>query len=295
MTYSLDQVAAASRLFSAAVFKDMAKTGRSAVFGRLASELDPIRKLRSSNTVGDAFDAVFAVLRVVGQRDEYVYKAALTQRVLLGTHSLNTASMLTEFRAGRCKADLVILNGTATVYEIKSERDSLTRLAEQLDAYRRVFARVFVISSECHVRPVEQIAPDDVGILGLSRRNQITEFRPALDVPERICPVTVLESLRTTEAIELVNSLGRQVPAVSNMRLRAALRDEIQQLDPADLHRAMVRVLKRTRNLAPLSNLVNGLPSSLSAAALSYPIRRQDHERVVKATSTTLAEARGWA
>lgn len=273
----------------------MAKTGRSAIFGRLARELDPIRSLPCDKTVADAFDAAFAMLRTVGHRNEYVYKAALTQRVLLGTHNLNTASMLTEFRVGRCKADLVILNGTATVYEIKSERDSLTRLAEQLDAYRRVFARVYVISSECHIRAVQRMAPDDVGILGLTRRGQITQIRPAIDLPDRICPATLLESLRTTEAVKLVAALGRTVPAVSNTRLRSALREEIQQLNRADVHRAMVKVLKRTRNLAPLSDLVNGLPSSLSAAALTCPIRRQDHGRVVEAMRTPLVDARRWA
>ncbi|MEI9986083.1 MAG: sce7726 family protein [Aliidongia sp.] len=64
---------------------------------------------------------------------------SVTQKILMGKHSLRTASMLNEFRAGSCKADLVILNGTATVYEIKSERDSLTRLA---NLGRELHARV---------------------------------------------------------------------------------------------------------------------------------------------------------
>ena len=79
-------------------------------------------------TVGDAFNSAFATLKIAGFRDEYVYRAALTHKILMGTHSLRTASMLSEFRTGACKADLVILNGTATVYEIKSERDSLIAL-----------------------------------------------------------------------------------------------------------------------------------------------------------------------
>src|SRR4029453_5364083 len=97
------------------------------------------------------FDAAFAVLKKGGLRDEYIYKAALTHRVLLGKHSLKTASMLTEFRAGDCKADISILNGTTTVFEIKSERDSLTRLARQIENYKRVFASVFVIGGENYV------------------------------------------------------------------------------------------------------------------------------------------------
>lgn len=75
-----------------------------------------------NSRVADAFEAALSILRTGHHRDEYVYKAALTQKVLLGTHSLKTACMINEFRVADCKADLVILNGTAAVYEIKSER-----------------------------------------------------------------------------------------------------------------------------------------------------------------------------
>ena len=81
--------------------------------------------------------------------------------------------MLSEFRAGTCKADLVILNGTSTVYEIKSERDSLVRLSNQVKNYKRVFAMVNVITSEGFVKSVCTTVPDDVGVMCLSKRYHI--------------------------------------------------------------------------------------------------------------------------
>src|SRR3546814_11853290 len=114
----------------------------------------------------------------------------------MGTHSLRTASMLNEFRAGSCKADLVILNGTATVYEIKSERDSLARLANQIENYKRVFAKVNVIASEGHVEGVLTTVPDDVGVMCLSKRYRITNIREAVDWPARLLPVTLFDTMR---------------------------------------------------------------------------------------------------
>lgn len=149
------ELAVFSRLFSSAVFREMAKKGRSGLFKRLAGEVGLSGLCNADATVGDAFDLAFGVLRVAGQRDEYIYRSAISHKILMGTHSLRTASMLTEFRAGTCKADLVILNGTATVYEIKSERDSLARLANQVANYKKVFAKVNVIASEDH-EPVRQ-------------------------------------------------------------------------------------------------------------------------------------------
>ena len=122
MSLDSSELSAISRLFSSAVFREMAEKGRSSLFAKLLKEINVISPGKLSR-VANVFDAAFDVLRAAGRRDEYIYRAALTHKVLLGTHSLNTASMLSEFRVGGCKADVAILNGTATVYEIKSERD----------------------------------------------------------------------------------------------------------------------------------------------------------------------------
>lgn len=283
-----------TRLFSAGVFREMAKKGQSPLFARLVG-LTKVRDRCASNaTVGDAFDSAFAVLKTTGLRDEYVYRAALTHKVLMGTHSLKTACMLNEFRAGACKADLAILNGTATVYEIKSERDSLTRLANQVKNYKKVFAKVYVIAGETHVRGVLETVPEDVGVMCLSRRYQIRTVREAVDRPDRICTATVFESLRSVEACALLKDLGVAIPDVPNTLLHAEMRECFRRLKPEDVHVAMVKILKRTRDLAPLSQLVDRLPLSLHAAALSIQVRRSDHDRVIEAVRTPLDDAMAW-
>jgi hypothetical protein len=292
--FSAAQLSALTRLFSAAVFREMAKKGRSGLFRRLVEQADLIARADPRATVGDTFDSAFEILKVAGHRDEYIYRAAISQQVLMGTHSLRTASMLNEFRVGSCKADLVILNGTATVYEIKSERDSLARLANQVENYKRVFANVNVIASEGHVEGVLATVPDDVGVLCLSKRYQITPVRKAIDCPARICPVTVFESLRSAEAVAILRAMGVTVPAVPNTQRHAAMRDLFATLDPAALHVEMVRTLKRTRDLAPLGDFVDRLPESLQAAALSVSVRRADHSRLVDAVATPLRAATDW-
>ncbi len=294
METNASQLAAMARFFSSAVFRDLARSGQSPLFARLLRLTDIQPRCGGDATVGQAFESAFSVLKRVGHRHEYVYRAALTQRVLMGTHSLNTASMLTEFRAGTCKADLVILNGTATVYEIKSERDSLTRLANQVANYKKVFAKVYVIASTDHVGGVMKTVPPDVGVLELSSRHQISTVREADDLPGRICPATVLESLRAPEAAAILSRLGVPVPDVPNTLRHAAMRELFAKLEPEAVHIAMVQVLKKTRALAPLRDLIDRLPPSLHAAALSIQIRRADHERLVKAVSSKLDRAQAW-
>lgn len=289
------QLAVFSRLFSSAVFREMAKKGRSGLFRRLADEAGLADLCASSASVGDAFDRAFSVLRVAGQRDEYIYRSAVSHKILMGTHSLRTASMLTEFRAGTCKADLVILNGTATVYEIKSERDTLARLTNQVENYKKVFAKVNVIASEDHVAAVLASVPEETGVLCLSKRYQISTEREGINRPEKICPLTVLQSLRSAEAIAILKALGREVPRVPNTQLHGALRMIYSDLDPELLHAEMVRTLKRTRNLAPLMDLVDQLPESLQAAAISVSVKRSEHPKLVEAVGTPLSIAMAWS
>ena len=293
--YSAAQLSALTRLFSATVFREMAKKGRSGLFRRLLGQTDLIEHVGPSVTVGDTFDSAFDILKIAGHRDEYIYRAAISQKVLMGTHSLHTASMLNEFRVGSCKADLVILNGTATVYEIKSERDSLARLINQVENYKRVFAKVNVIASEGHIEGVLDTIPDDVGVMCLSKRYRITPVREAVDCPARICPVTVFESLRMAEGIAILRAMGVAVPEVPNTRKHTAMRELFATLDPVAVHAEMVRTLKRTRDLAPLGGFVDRLPKSLLAAALSVSVPRSDHSRLIDATATPLRVAMTWS
>jgi len=294
-TYNSSQLSALTRLFSSAVFREMAKKGRSGLFSRLVSQADLIEDVGRLVTVGDAFDSAFKILKIAGHRDEYVYRSAICEKILLGKHSLRTASMLNEFRVGSSKADLVILNGTATVYEIKSERDSLARLTKQIENYRRVFAKVNVITSESHIEGVLKTVPNDIGIMCLSNRFRITTVREAEDCPERICPITVFDSLRMAECILILRKMNVTMPEVPNTERYVAMRNLFAKLDPAVLHAEMVRTLKQTRDLTSLRDFVHRLPKSLQAAALSISIRSADHSKIINAVDTPLDKAMTWS
>ena len=172
---------------------------------------------------------------------------------------------------------------------------SLSRLARQVASYATVFAKVYVIASDSHVEAVSQTVPDFVGILCLNGRHNISTLREAADQPERTSPAAIFDAIRTAEARMILASYGITVPTVPNTVLHSVLRQAFVKLDPVQAHNGMVRVLKRTRNLLPLSALVDQLPLSLQTAALSVPLRKIDHDRLVTAVNTRLQDALGWA
>jgi len=289
-----EQLVAISRLFSSSVIREMARKGKSPLFARLASQSLLLSKVPACEPVYRLFEAAFSLLKREGRRHEYIYKAALMHKILLGKHSLQTASMLNEFRVCDCKADLVILNGTATVYEVKSERDSLSRLERQVNAYTKVFGQVYVIAAENHIGEVMGSVPEDIGILQLTRRHQISTLREAVDRRENTSPEAIFDSIRTEEARAILRSQGLSIPIVPNTALNSVLRQLFVRLDARTAHDGMVQVLKKTRNLLPLSDLVDQLPHSLQIAALSVPLRKMDHTRLVAAVNTRLEDAMAW-
>jgi hypothetical protein len=283
-----------TRLFSAAVVRQLAQRSKSPLFGRISKELRLWELLPIGLPLRDVFDDAFEMLKSGCDRSEYIYKVALTQKVLLGRHSLRTAVMLPEFRVGKCKADIAILNGTSTVYEIKSERDRLDRLATQLNAYLQVFAAVNVLTAETHVKEILATAPLEVGILVLTDRFQISSVREAFEEPKRIRPDVVFGSLRSSEAREILRLAGIDMSNVPNTQLRLALHERFLSMEPEQVHSGMVTVLRKTRSHLRLRDLIDGLPISLRAAALSTPLRQADFPRLVNAMNTPFAEALSW-
>lgn len=285
---------AIARLFSSSVVQEFAKRGKSETAVRLLRESGILPSLNPNGTLSDAYEVAFRFLRRRCNRHEYIYKAAITQKVLLGIHNLDTASMLTEFRVGPCKADVVILNGTGTAYEIKSERDSLVRLQNQVEHYLKVFAGVSVIVGDNHVGEVLDKTPTEVGVTVLSDAYTISSRREAVVDASRTSPECVFDAIRLEEAEKVLRTIGIDIPQVPNTRRYATLRELFLSLDPTTAHEAMVTVLKKSRNLSPLKGLLTGIPQCLHSATLSTRIRRRDHNRYAQALRTPLEAALLW-
>ncbi len=297
MLLSATQLSALSRLFSASVLREMAGKGYSPLFARLLVDTKLMAQ-RSNSMIEDVkgiYESAFTVLSQSGFRNEYIYRAALTHKVLLGVHSLNTASMLTEFRTGASRADVVILNGTSTIYEIKSERDSLTRLKNQLIDYRKVFAKTYVITAESHVGDVLKNTPIEVGVLSLGCKGKISTERETIERPDLLCPVTIFESIRLSEASIILRNLNISVPDAPNTQLYGAMRECFVGLDPVSVHKQMVLTLKETRNLVSLTKLMDQMPKSLKPAVLTTHFRQSDYQNLISAINTPLNAALNWA
>lgn len=289
------ELSALSRSFSPSVIRDLGHQGRSPLLARLLAESRIPTTMPTDATLADAFEAGFKALRKIGSRDDYVYRSAIVQKIALGRHNLNSATVLSELRAGSSKADLVIVNGTTTAYEIKSERDSLQRLPQQLADYRRVFGTVNVVTSPGQVEAVRRIAPLDVGILTLTPRFHLRTVRSAIDSPERTCPLDILSTLRVDEAILVLEALCIEFTEVPNMERWSALRSIYATLDPAQTHAKVVTVLRSSRSQRHIRHDLARLPMSLRAGVLAANLDGKARANLNSATWQPLTSVLSWS
>ena len=110
-------------------------------------------------------------------RNEYYYKNALLNKLVFGKYKPTTTSALTEVSIGRAKADFILINGKAVVYEIKTELDNLGRLADQIHEYYKAFRYVTVATYPNNYRAVlKQIDNPNTGICVINEYGRIDKI-----------------------------------------------------------------------------------------------------------------------
>lgn len=226
------------------------------------------------------FDESFKILSQE-YLNEYVYKNFIVNKILRGKHSLNTATMLSEFRVGRNKADCVILNGKSTCYEIKTDYDTLNRLDAQLASYAQLFDEVNVVCSYKHLEAVATQIPENVGIILLSDMLTFREVRPAISRCSDINKTLMMQSLRKDEYLELSRMLSGEKISAPNTQLFDKCLDVVNNFkDEEKINDCFIKILKKSRKNDEI--LISSLPRSLSNAAVSYKFNKAQVESLIK-------------
>lgn len=135
-------------------------------------------------------------------RNEYFYKNTLLNKLLLGVHSVNTTTALTEISIAKSKADFVLINGKAVVYEIKTELDNLERLSSQIDDYYKAFDHVAVVTYEKNLQQLWKVLDSierPVGIYVLRKNGKLGTVRKPQKYANGLEKEAIFKLLRKSE------------------------------------------------------------------------------------------------
>lgn len=206
-------------------------------------------------------------------RCEYVYKNALTRDLYLAElHSRKNSLLINEFRSGQSRADVVIINGTSTAYEIKSKYDSLARLDQQIEDYKKIFDRVVVVSHAEKLQAIKECTPPWVGVIELPEKGKIKTVRKAISNKVNTDPAAIFDCMRQGEYSAIIKDKFGFVPDVPNSRFYRASKKMFCQLEPSVAHDCMVQQFLKRRERGSFSNaMLRAVPYSLKHACLSLP------------------------
>lgn len=133
--------------------------------------------------------------------NEAAIKAAFIDQVL---HNQTNQIVIFEFNIKNSRADLCKINGSSTVFEIKTDLDNEMRLEKQLLDYSSVFEQTFIICSENRYQHLDIVLHESVGAYTYSRnRNGVIKFTLTKKAQKNqaLDPQTQLEALTQKELI----------------------------------------------------------------------------------------------
>lgn len=257
-----------ANFFSPIVINKLITNKNSSYFSEVCYNSGILKNINLSISMGEFLDLVFKFL-IDNYRNEYVYKNIIANKILLGKYSLNTSKMLTEFRVGPNKADAVILNGSATVYEIKTEYDSLSRLENQLKSYMMAFEYVNVITSPTQIEKVLHFVPQNVGVLSFSRKKSISTIRKPSSNFELINLEFLFDSLRKDEYLEIIETFYRETPKVPNTKIRQVCKTLFSDIQKDKAVELFITTLKKRNNSPKLNFYIEQTPYSMKSYVLN--------------------------
>lgn len=182
-------------------------------------------------------------------------------RQILRRHHMSSHTLVLNelgLRHGKCRADIAVVNGKLIGYEIKSDEDSLERLAEQIKTYSAIFDRAILITATKHKNAVLSRLPEWWGVVichqGERGGVRFETIRTA-GRNSHVDPVSVAQLLWKAEVVEILKSLGEPVNMLRQRRFLLYKR-LAGLLGLAQLRYRVRECLKRRRNwrhLGPLS------------------------------------------
>ncbi len=230
-----------NRFFTRSTFRQVIDEGESPAY------IAAIRRYiidSEGKTNGERISEIYQHLKKEYQ-NEYYYKNTLLNKLLLGIHSPRTTTALTEVPVCNSKADFILINGKAVVYEIKTALDNFGRLGGQIEDYYKAFSRVVVVTSEKNFSDVQKrLQNSPTGICLLTQRGTLSVRKEPIEYSQMLSKSIMFKILRKKEYEEILSGLFGSLPNVSQFEYYRACQALFESLPVDTAYKVFVKSLK---------------------------------------------------
>lgn len=227
---------------------------------------------------GELISEIYSMM-AKSYRNEYFYQNTLLNRLLLGKHSPNTTTALTQIPIGKSKADFILINGKAVVYEIKTELDSFSRLETQLKDYYTAFNRVCVVTSlSQYGKAMEMLKDTPVGVYVLTTKNQLSKkFKKEPEIyNQRLSHTVLFKVLHKKEYEHIILDYFKKLPVTSQVFYYSECLKLFSEIPIAEAYGMVLRELKK-RNRIVIKNFLK-IPYELRSLVYFSRLTKNDFD-----------------
>lgn len=255
-----------SNAFSKSIISDLLKTGKSKKFDLI---LNSISDLDIKNkTHGELFDLLHLSM-IKDYRNEYIYKNAIANKIVLGKHKFKNISFFTELFVWGVIADVVVANGTTTAYEIKTAYDSFSRLSKQVGIYEQAFEHINVVIPESKLSNLLKVAPDNVGIIILSDNFTFQEYRKPVSNKDTLSTEIMASLLHASDKKCLLKKYFNKELEYKSVNDFYNEKKYLLELDREIMHKELLSSMHKRQYDQQRKDLVLKAPESLRSILIS--------------------------
>ena len=278
----MDKLRSYSSAFSRSVFFDIAEFGDFTHINWLLNQEDNINEF---STYSDYFSYLYSWLKK-GYQCEYFYKNEVISQYIIKKLGTKNSIIFNEFRVGESIVDLAMFNGESKAFEIKTDFDSPKRLLKQLDSYRQIFNKVYLIVSYDRLPQYLNIIPDCIGVLSLGIKgnrviiNTIREAEKSLNLD---CEI-LMRCLRTKEYRNIVQEFY-QIPLTGDGDIYKKCLKALESIPKQILNHLFITELKKRKSL---TNLLSDIPLEFRQICLSLNLSIKKTEILINNLSNPI-------
>lgn len=268
-----------NKIFSRSTFRNCFDNGYDKTYSQV------VRRYVDNGTGkqnSELISQIYNVLRE-GYRNEYYYKNTLLNKLLLGIHSVNTTTALTEIPIAKSKADFVLINGKAVVYEIKTELDNFDRLENQINDYYKAFDHVAVVTCKENLQVLKkkiEMIGKPVGIYILQKRGTITTIQKPQAYSVELDAEILFKILRKQEYEEILFNKYKHLPDVSEFKYYSECKKMFLEIPLEEAYLSVLKLLKKRSQI--IKDEFSKIPYELKFLAYFMNLKSDDYKKITK-------------
>ena len=203
----------------------------------------------------------------LNHRNEYFYKNELLNSLLIQNEKISSCSALTELPVADSKTDMIFIdeNDVGTVYEIKTELDTLNRLESQIHDYYKAFPYIYVVTSSSRLQQLEQALEEtNVGIIELTNDNKFVYRKEVAYNTSSLSYNILFRILRKKEFESIVLKYFGKLPNVSDFVYYGTCLELLKNLDIVLFQKEVMSCLRKRNLVRNAESFTNNVPYELS-------------------------------